>query len=101
MSYWDTSTLGKLYFPEADSPDFEQKAAGQIVIVTARLTLYEMRRVAFRKEVEGLIPANTAEVVLGQFDQDIATAEIRIIEMDARMESDFNAIMAMCYRHTT
>ena len=27
MSYWDTSTLGKLYFPEVDSTSFAQKAA--------------------------------------------------------------------------
>src|SRR3954468_21706831 len=101
MSYWDTSSLGKLYFPEADSPDFEQKAASQLIIVTARLTLYEMRRVAFRKEIAGLIPTNTAEAVLSRLDQDIATGEIRIIEMDARVESDFNAIMALCYRQTT
>ena len=31
MSYWDTSSLGKLYFSEADLPDFEQKAASQII----------------------------------------------------------------------
>jgi hypothetical protein len=35
MSYWDTSTLGKLYFPKADSPAFAQKAASAAVIVTA------------------------------------------------------------------
>jgi len=43
MSYWDTSTLGKLYLSEADSPAFAQKAAGAAVIVTAKLALYEMR----------------------------------------------------------
>jgi len=55
MSYWDTSTLSKLYLPEPDSADFVQQAANNPVIVTTRLALYEMRRVAFRKESDGLI----------------------------------------------
>ena len=59
-----------------------------------------MRRVAFRKESDGLIPANTAEVVLSQVDRDIAAGEIRVVEMDAQTEAEFNAIRARCYRHT-
>ena len=98
MGYWDTSTLGKLYLAEADSPAFAQKAASAAVMVTAKLALYEMRRVAFRKESEGLIPANTAEVVLSQVDRDIAAGQIRVVEMDAQTEAEFNAIMARCYR---
>ena len=100
MSYWDTSALGKLYVPEPDSADFENKAASEPGMFTARLALYEMRRVAFRKESAGLIPAGTAEAVLSQVDQDIATGEIRIVELDARVEAEFNVIMAACYRHT-
>ena len=99
MSYWDTSTLGKLYVSEPDSADFENKAANEPVILTARLALYEMRRVAFRKESAGLIPAGTAEAVLSQVDQDITTGEIRVVELDSRVEAEFNAIMAACYRH--
>jgi predicted nucleic acid-binding protein len=98
MSYWDTSTLGKLYFPEADSPAFAQKAASTTTIVTAKLALYEMRRVAFRKESDGLIPANTAETVLNQLDRDIAAGEIRVVEINHPTEAEFNAIMARCYR---
>jgi hypothetical protein len=36
MSYWDTSALGKLYLPEADSPAFAQKAAQSSVRLTGR-----------------------------------------------------------------
>jgi predicted nucleic acid-binding protein len=100
MSYWDTSTLGKLYFPEADSPAFVQKAASTTVIVTAKLALHEMRRVAFRKESDGLIPPNTAELALSQMDRDVAAGQIRVVEMDAQVEAEFNAIMARCYRHS-
>jgi len=100
MSYWDTSTLGKLYLPEPDSADFAQKAAVDPAIATTRLALYEIRRVAFRKESEGFIQAGTAESVLAEVNQDIAAGHIRIVEMDARVEAEFNGIMAACYRHT-
>ena len=99
MSYWDTSALGKLYVPEADSPNFEQKAAGEAVIVTTRLALYEMCRVAFRKEVEGSIPPKAAESILSQLQQDLAAGELRIIDIDSRIEAEFNAIMTTCYRN--
>jgi predicted nucleic acid-binding protein len=99
MSYWDTSALSKLYLAEPDSVDFVQKAASDPVIVTSRLALYEMRRVAFRKESDGFIQAGTAESVLTQVSQDIAAGQIRIVEIDARVEAEFNVIMATCYRH--
>jgi predicted nucleic acid-binding protein len=100
MSYWDTSTLGKLYLPEPDSAAFAQKALTAPAIVTTRLAVYEMRRVAFRKESEGLIQSGTAETVLSQVAQDITSGQLRIVELDARVETEFNAIMAACYRHT-
>jgi predicted nucleic acid-binding protein len=100
MSYWDTSTLGKLYLPEPDSSDFVQKAAVEPVIVTSKLTLYEMRRVAFRKESDGLIPAVTAESVLSQMEQDIGAGEIHVVEVSAAVEVEFNGIMVTCYRRT-
>jgi hypothetical protein len=54
-----------------------QKAATEAIIVISRLALYEFRRVAFRKESDGTIQANTAESVLTQFEQDIAARQIR------------------------
>ncbi len=53
-----------------------------------------MRRVAFRKESDGLIPANPAEAVLSS-----AAGQIRVVAMDTQAEAEFNAIMARCYRH--
>ncbi|NOS70497.1 MAG: hypothetical protein HOP33_11260 [Verrucomicrobia bacterium] len=44
MSYWDTSTLSKLYLPEPDSTDFVQKAANNAVIITTKLALYTKGR---------------------------------------------------------
>ena len=84
--------------PEPDSADFDKKAASEPARLTARLALHEMRRVALRKESAGLIPVGTAEAVLSQVDQDIAAGEIRVVELDARVEAEFNVIMATCYR---
>jgi predicted nucleic acid-binding protein len=98
MSYWDTSALGKLYVPEADSSDFEQKASAESVIFAARLVLCEMRRVVFRKESEGLLPVGAAETILSQLDQDVTTGQISLVEFESRVETEFNAIMAGCYR---
>jgi predicted nucleic acid-binding protein len=99
MSYWDTSALSKLYLPEPDSANFVQKAATNPVIVTNRLTLYEIRRVAFRKESDGLIHTGMAENVLTQVGQDISVGQIQVVDLDARVEAEFNVIMATCYRH--
>lgn len=98
MSYWDTSALSKLYLPEPDSGAYAQKAAVEAVIATARVALYEMRCVAFRKESEGLIRPGMAESVLAQVSRDIAAGQIRVVEMDARVENEFNGIIATCYR---
>ena len=37
-------------------------------------------------------------MVLSQVDRDIAAGQIRVVEMDAQTEAEFNAIMARCYR---
>jgi hypothetical protein len=58
-----------------------------------------MRRVAFRKESEGSIQAGTAEAVLSQVTQDITSGQVRIVELDTRVETGFDTIMATCYRH--
>ncbi|HKQ36553.1 MAG TPA: type II toxin-antitoxin system VapC family toxin [Verrucomicrobiae bacterium] len=99
MSYWDTSALGKLYVPEPDSVNFEQKAAGTAAIVTTRFALYEMSRIAFRKEVEGSIPVRSAESIASHLQQDLAAGQIRIIDIDSRIEAEFNTVMAACYRN--
>ena len=98
MSNWDTSALGKLYVQEPDSGDFERKADSVAVIVTSSLARLEMHRIAFRKETGGQIPAQTAEEILRQLGQDIASGDIRIVPIDQAVEAAFGNIMAACYR---
>jgi uncharacterized protein with PIN domain len=51
MSYWDTSTLVKLYAKEPDSATFENYALNAPAkAVTSRIALYEARATFQRKE---------------------------------------------------
>ncbi len=55
MSYWDTSTLVKLYAKESDSATFEnQVLIGASKAVTSRIAIYEARATFQRKEAEGI-----------------------------------------------
>ena len=42
-----------------------------------------------------------AIILLSQVTQDITSGQLRIVELGAQVEPEFNAIMAACYRHTT
>ena len=59
-----------------------------------------MHRIAFRKETGGKIPAQTAEEILRQLNQDIASGDIRIVTIDQAVEAAFGNIMAACYRQS-
>jgi predicted nucleic acid-binding protein len=99
MSYWDTSALAKLYVAEPDSALFEQKSAMERKApVTARVTLFEMRRVAFRKEVDGFIRPPFAEMILQKLAAHVQTGSVRIVETDFTVTAEFDRIMAGCYR---
>jgi hypothetical protein len=99
MSYWDTSALAKLYVQEPDSAGFEQQATSALLCVTGEWAVYEMHRVALRKESEGLIQPGGAETILKELDQDIANGDVRVVAMDARVRAEFKRMMAACYRH--
>lgn len=78
MSYWDTSALAKLFVAEPDSTLFERHAAESAApAVTAEITVLEMRRVAYRKEVAGVLQPGTAEATLADLDADVAAGSIR------------------------
>ena len=101
MSYWDTSTLVKLYVKEADSASFETHALndpGQAI--TSRIALYEAHATFRRKEAEGAIMANTAQKLYEQLLQDVAAGEIRLVELGADVEREYGQVLNLCYRPT-
>lgn len=97
MSYWDTSALAKLYLPEPDTTTFVAHATLPQPLVTSRLALYEMRRVALRKESDGSIQPGAAQHVLGRVEQDAARGHLRVIELDARVAVEFDGLMKHAY----
>ncbi len=100
MSYWDTSALAKLYTAEDDSHAFETKAAQPgATLLTARVTVWEFRRVALRKELAGAIQANGAEIIGQELESDIASGLLGIVEPTAQLAQEFDRVMTTCYRH--
>jgi uncharacterized protein with PIN domain len=101
MSYWDTSTLVKLFAPEPDSVLFENHAlAASGPIVTARIGLYEARATFRRKEADGTLQPGAAEVLFTKLTQDVAAGLVRIVELDAAVEREYGHVLDTCYAHT-
>ena len=99
MSYWDTSALAKLYTSEPDSSVFEAKAKpGNAVFQTARVTLWEFRRVTLRKELAGSIPANASEIIWDELKSDIASGWLQIVAPTELVQREFDRVMTTCYR---
>ena len=101
MSYWDTSTLVKLYAQEADSPTFENFTLNSASSpVTSRIALYEARATFQRKEAEGILQAGTALTLYGELERDAAAGELRFIELGADVEREYGQVLNHCYQQT-
>jgi hypothetical protein len=99
MSYWDTSTLVKLYAQEPDSPVFEAHAASQISPpITSRIALYEARATFRRKEAEGILTAGTAQTTYNELLQDITVNDVRLIELNAPVDLEYGQVLNLCYQ---
>jgi uncharacterized protein len=99
MSYWDTSTLVKLYAQEADSTTFENHAL-KIArpMLSSRIAVYEARATFKRKEAEGILQAGTAQTLYTQLLQDVAAGEIHLLELGADVEREYGQVLDLCYQ---
>jgi predicted nucleic acid-binding protein len=101
MSYWDTSTLVKLYAREPDSTAFENYALSTPAKpVTSRIALYEARATFRRKESEGILQPGYAEQLYAQLLQDVAAGELRLVELGADVEREYGQVLGTCYQQT-
>lgn len=99
MSYWDTSSLVKLYAQEADSAAFENYALhAPTKAVTSRIALYEARATFLRKEAEGVLQPGCSQKLYNQLVQDVATGELRLVELGADVEREYGQVLGQCSR---
>ena len=99
MSYWDTSTLIKLYVQESDSLLFENHAASSTdKIVISQIGVYEARGTFLRKEIDGMLHPNAANVLSSRLQMDIVSGQIEIIDLTADVEREYARVMDACYR---
>jgi predicted nucleic acid-binding protein len=101
MGYWDTSTLVKLYATEPDPRVFENHALNsRSQPLTSRITLYEAQATFRRKEAEGALRASAAQPVHRQLRQDVSMGEVRLVELDAHVEQEYERVLNLCYQQT-
>jgi predicted nucleic acid-binding protein len=101
MSYWDTSTLVKLYAQEPDSCALENYALSTpSKPVTSRIALYEARATFQRKELEGILQPDYAQKLYAQLLQDVAAGELRLVELGADVEREYGQVLDQCYQQT-
>lgn len=95
MSYWDTSAFAKLYLPEPDRAAFLPFAAGRIT--TAHLTQHELRTVFHRREAEGSLAIGAAALLYQDFESDIRSGLIGIVEESALVRTEFAVVLERCF----
>ena len=101
MSYWDTSTLVKLYAQEPDSALFEAQGMSDATrTVSSRMALYEARAAFQRKEAEGILQPDAAEKLYGELLHDVAAGEIHLVELGSDLEREYGQVLTWCYQQT-
>ncbi len=96
MSYWDTSSLAKLYLTEPDSATFDALANRTTVIRISPLVRFESRLAFWRREREGAITAHGAVVLSRRLDADIAAGKMELIAPELLVESWFEQVVQAC-----
>jgi predicted nucleic acid-binding protein len=101
MSFWDTSTLVKLYVRERDSAYFVElarKAERRAII--SQLSIHEMRCVLHRKEFARAIPADMAELAYRRFYHHVEDAVLTVVPYGRNVALEFDRVVRLCYRAT-
>ena len=101
MSYWDTSSLAKLFLVEPDSAIFDELANRSAPIRISPLVRYEARLTFLRREREGAIASHAAVVLSRRLDQDIGVGKMELIAADFAIETEFEQVVQACMNRAT
>lgn len=99
MAFWDTSALVKLYVRERDSDRFrEMMRISAEVPVISQLSLAEMHRALWAKELARAIPEKRAEPTYEKFRYDLEAGSMEIVPFGREVQNEFDRIVLLCYR---
>jgi predicted nucleic acid-binding protein len=99
MAFWDTSALLKLYVRERDSGSFHyliQTLPEKTAI--SELTVAEMHRALWAKELARAVPANFAQKAYREFRADVETAVLDVLPFARAVQEEFDRIISICYQ---
>lgn len=96
MSYWDTSSLAKLYVQEVDSEAFEAHAATDPNITVSKTGRLELRAVLRRKEAEGALTPGATDTMHASFCALISTGQFAEESITPELESEYYGILDSC-----
>jgi len=99
MAFWDTSALIKLYVRERDSGHFHHliQALPEKTAIS-ELTLAEMHRALWAKELARAVPANFAQKAYREFRADVEAAVLAVLPFGRAVQEEFDRIIPICYQ---
>jgi predicted nucleic acid-binding protein len=99
MAFWDTSALFKLYVRERDSNRVQAviRVSAEILVIS-QLSLPEMYRALWAKELARGIPPGRAEATYQQFREDVAAGGLTLIPFGRDVQDEFQRIVPICYQ---
>jgi predicted nucleic acid-binding protein len=99
MAFWDTSAVFKLYVRERDSERVRAviRISAETPIIS-QLSLAEMYRALWAKELARVIPSGQAGATYQQFSEDVAAGVFALIPFGRDVQDEFERIVPICYR---
>ena len=98
MTYWDTSSLIKLYAVEADSPVFRTILLNQVgEVAISQLQRTEVYFGLFQKEMRGEISKGKASEYTASFDSNIEAGMYVVLPWGADTAENSRRVLDRCY----
>jgi predicted nucleic acid-binding protein len=99
MAFWDTSAVFKLYVRERDSERIRavMRISAEVPLIS-QLSLAEMFRALWAKELSRLIPPSGAEAIYQRFRRDLAAGGFTVMSFGRDVQDEFERIIPICYR---